>query len=283
MSKLTALLILICFPLMASAYEVGEGDSHAPSDQVPKELINVGITEHLGQNLNLNLNFKDENGQAVRLGQFFHPHRPVLMAMVYYSCPNLCNYQLNGLIDVVKKMNGGGAGKDYEVVAVSMDSKETPDLASKKKANYMKALDQPAAVAGWHMLVGDEKNVKELAAELGFSYKWDENLKQFAHASATYVVTPDGQLSRYIYGIEFDPRTLRFSLVEASNGKIGNIIEKIALFCFQFDPAKNKYTFYAFNLMRIGGLFTVLVLAIVLIPVWIRERKRQAATVQQSV
>ncbi|MEQ1664367.1 MAG: SCO family protein, partial [Bdellovibrionales bacterium] len=198
--------------------------------------------------------------------------RPVIMAMVYYDCPHLCNYQLNGLIDVVKKMKGT-AGIDYDVVAVSMDATETPDLAIKKKQNYMKSLGQPVAEGGWHFLVGSTENVQSLADQLGFSFKWDDNLKEFAHAAATYILTPDGRLSRYMYGIEFAQQTLRLSLVEASEGKIGSFVEKIALFCFQFDPTKNKYTLYSFNLMRIAGALTVFLIGLFLIPVWLREKR----------
>jgi protein SCO1/2 len=169
-------------------------------------------------------------------------------------------------------MKGGIAGQDYEVVAISMDHSETYDLAAKKKASYMEVLKQPGAEKGWHFLVGNEANVKQIADELGFRYKWNDKIKQFAHAAVTYVVSPEGMISRYLYGIEFSPATLRLSLVEASAGKIGNLIEQFTLFCFQFNPSKNKYVLYAYNVMRLGALLTVLLLAIFLVPYWLRER-----------
>lgn len=273
--KLWQALITLIFPWVALAYE----PSHLParSDMKPAELENVGVDEHLGQKLSLETEFTDDKGEAVTLKRYFSGHKPVLMAMIYYNCPNLCNFQLNGLIEVVREMKGGIAGQDYEFVAVSMDSSETSELAAKKKANYLKALNQPGAEKGWHFLVGSAASVKKLTTELGFRYRWDDNLKQFAHAAATYVVSPDGMLSRYLYGIQFSPATLRLSLVEASDGKIGGVMEQIALFCFQFDPTKNKYTLYAYNLMRIGAFLTIFVLGIFLVPVWMRERQRPAA------
>lgn len=269
-----SILTILISPIWVSAYQPA---SHLPgtSSEVPNEIKDVGVTEHLGQKIDLSLEFMDETGQTVTLSKYFNSGKPVMMAMIYYSCPNLCNFQLNGTLDVVKKMNGQ-AGIDYEFVAVSMDHTETAKLAATKKENYMKALQQPGAEKGWHFLVGNEANVKALAQQLGFAFKWSDELKQFAHAAATYIVSPDGRISRYLYGIEFSPETLRLSLVEASNGQIGSFIEQFVLYCFQFNPAKNKYTLYAFNIMRIGAALMVLALAIFLIPVWLRQRDRKA-------
>lgn len=269
--------LIVMFSCLAWAYQPSSPAS-APSDALPGEIEGVDVTERLGQKLDMSLELTNEEGQTMALGQYFGHGRPVIMAMVYYNCPSLCNFQLNGLVDVVKKMKGQ-AGVDYDLVAVSMDHTENPEMAKKKKANYMKALGQPGAENGWHFLVASESNVKKLASDLGFRFKWDESQKQFAHAAATYVVTPSGTVSRYLYGIEFAPQTLRLSLVEASEGKIGNIIEQLTLFCFQFNPAKNRYTLYAFNLMRIGAALTVLIIAIFLVPVWLRERQRKTARV----
>ncbi len=271
---------LVCTAgLSAWAYDI----NHTPrqtSDQKPVELQDVGVTEHRGQNLNLDLEFQNEMGAKVKLGEYFNHGRPVMMAMVYFDCPNLCNMQLNGFVDTIKKMNLR-LGQDYDLVAVSMDSKETPMLAAKKKANYIKALGLVDAgeiariESSWHFLVGQEAPVKELAQKLGFSYKWDADQKQFSHAAATYLITPNGEISRYIYGIEFQPDTMRLGLVEAGQGRIGTIVDEITLFCFQFNPHKNKYVLYSFNLMRVGALLTVILLAIALIPFWWRERRRR--------
>ena len=274
------LLLNTIIGLIVSAGTIAQGytgidPTKAPSDKTPSELEGVGIKENLGGQLDLNLQYLNERGESLPLATYFHQNRPVVMMMIYYSCPSLCNFQLNGLVDVLKNTKGT-PGKDYELVAVSMDHSETPELAAAKKETYVKALGQVEANDHWHFLVGSEQNVKALAQQLGFSFKWDESQKQFAHAAATYVVTPQGVLSRYLNGIAFDAQTLRFSLVEASRGKIGSIIEQLALFCFQFDPHKNKYTLYAFNLVRIGALLTLLVLAIFLVPQWLGHRKSRA-------
>lgn len=275
MNKFFAILsVILLASSFAHAYEVTDNPAKT-SGETPKELEDVGVTEHLGAQLDKSLVFTNDNGEQVQLGQYFTSGRPLIMAMVYYSCPNLCNYQLNGTIDVLRKMRGD-AGKDYDVVAVSMDHTETPEVASAKKENYLKALGRVGSESGWHFLVGNEENVKKLAAQLGFRFKWNEGSKQYSHAAATYIVTPEGRISRYLYGIEFSPQTLRLALVEASDGKIGSVVEQLALFCFQFDPSKNKYTLYAFNIMQIGGGLTVLILAVFLTPVWMRERKRKA-------
>lgn len=242
------------------------------SDQPLPQLDGLNVEEKLSQKLDLNRTFKDESGQTVPLSQYFDGKRPVLMAMVYYSCPNLCNYQLNGLLDAFKNMKGS-LGREFQFVAVSMNHKEDSDLAAAKKETYMTALGQVGAENAWHFLTGDETSVKALANELGFKFRWDETGKQYAHSAVAYVVTPDGVISRYLYGIEFAPSTLRLSLIEAAQGKIGNIVDHIMLFCFQFNPTKNKYTIYAFNVMQVGAALTILVLAIFLVPIWWRERR----------
>jgi protein SCO1 len=241
--------------------------------ELPPELQNVGVTEHLGNPLDLDMQFTDENGQSVPLRKYFTSPKPVLMAMVYYTCPALCNYHLNGLTEAMKTLKWS-TGKDFELVAVSMNHREGPDVAGKKKENYLKLYDRHTGDAGWHFLVGSEANVQKLADELGFKFRWMEDKKQFAHASVAYVVTPDGKISRYLHGISIEPNTLKLSLLEASNGKIGNVLEQAVMYCFQFDPVKNKYTLYAWNVMRIGAALMVLLLAIFLIPVWWREKPR---------
>jgi protein SCO1 len=249
----------------AVAYEPG-AEHRETSDTTPNELINVGVDEHRGAQLNLDLDFQNEKAQTVKLGDYFNHGRPVMMAMVYFDCPNLCNMQLEGTLDVFKKMNLK-LGKDFDFVAISMDSNETPDLAAAKRAKFGD---------GFNFLVGRVENVKEISRELGFKYKWDAGLKQFDHASATYLLTPNGTISRYLYGIEFAPDTLRLGLIEAGEGKIGSIVDQIVLYCFQFNPNKNKYVIYSYNIMRIGMILMVILLSIFLIPPWWRERQRRA-------
>lgn len=276
------LFIGVCAASVATpvfAYEAPKPEGNGTSDKTPTEIEGVGIDERLNHQINLANEFQDETGAVVPLSKFYTGHKPVLLTMVYYNCPNLCNYHLNGLLDVFKKMDLK-AGRDFEFVAVSMDHHETPELAVKKKANYLKALGQMGAEKGWHFLVGKEANVKALANDVGFKFKWNEAGKQFAHAAVAYVTTPTGIVSRYLYGIEFPPKTLHLSLVEASEGKIGNIMDKMSLFCFQFDPSKNKYTLYAFNIMQMGGALTAIILAVFLVPYWVRERRKTSLVVK---
>ncbi len=152
-----------------------------------------------------------------------------------------------------------------------MDHSETPELAAKKKATYLKAYGRPEGDKGWHFLVGNEQNVAALAKQLGFRFNWLPDKKQFAHAAVAYVVTPDGKISRYLHGLGTEPNTMKYSLLEASNGKIGSIVEQVMMFCFQFDPKKSKYTLYSWNIMRIGGVLMLLMLAVILVPLWKRE------------
>ena len=272
MKFLVSLFFLVSLP--ASGYNPPE-DSSSLSHEVPKEIQGVGITEHLGRQLSLDSKFTNQDGVYSPLGTYFNQGRPVLIAMAYYNCPNLCNFHLNGLVNVVNNMSGR-AGVDYDVLAISMDHTENADVAAKKRQSYLKVIKQKDAAKGWNFLVGSEENVKKVAGELGFQFKWNEELQQFAHAAATYVMSEKGVITRYLYGIEFPPQTLRLSLVEASKGQVGNVIDQILLFCFQFNPAKNKYVLYAFNLMKLGALATLLALAAFLVPFWIRERQRHA-------
>lgn len=239
--------------------------------ELPAELNAVGVDEHLGDKLDLTLPFTNEKGETLPLSTYFHQGRPVLMAMVYYSCPSLCNFHLNGLTETMKQLKWA-AGREYDVVAVSMNHRETPDLAEKKKKNYLAAYGRVGTENGWHFLVGNEDNVKKLAGQLGFRFKWMEDKGQYAHAAVAYVITPEGKISRYLHGIQPEVQTLKMSLLEASNGRIGSLVEQVLMFCFQFDPQKNKYTLYAWNIMRVGAAFMVLMLAILLVPVWRREQ-----------
>lgn len=266
------ILILVFLSSLVWAYD----PSHplVTGQELPKELKGVGMTEHLGDSIDLGLDFTSDAGEKVKLGRYFETGKPVLMAMVYYTCPNLCNYHLNGLLDAMKQLKWA-AGQDFQLVMVSMNHREGPDVAAKKKANYVKAYGRPELADGWHFLTGSEENVKKLANQLGFQFKWLEDQKQYSHASISYVITPAGKISRYIYGIAPEVQTLKMSLLEASSGKIGTVMDQILLFCFHFDPGKNKYTLYAWNIMRIGGALMVVLLAMFLIPLWRKENQRR--------
>lgn len=268
-----AVAALMATPIYA---HVGESDERAnasaPTGEKPKQLEGVGIDEKLGQNLDLGLTFKDENGQTVTLGSYYDGKKPVIVSPVYYSCPGLCNFHLNGLTDALKEMDWS-TGEKYTVLAISFDPKEGPPVAKAKKENYMKIYGRPGTENGWHFLTGDEATVKKFTESIGFRYHWDENEMQWAHASAAIVTSPEGKITRYLPGILFDSKDVKFALIEGGQGKVGTFIEQLVLFCFHYNPQQSKYTVAVFNIMKIGGLITVLLLAILLFPVWIRARK----------
>jgi protein SCO1/2 len=268
-----AALLLLLSANSVHAYEPKPADLTA--NETAKGLEGVGIDEKLGAHLDLNLTFKDENGETVTLAKYFDgSHTPVIISPVYYSCPGLCNFHLNGLTDALKLMDWT-VGEKFKVVAISFDAKEQPDVAKKKKASYMKVYGRPEAESGWSFLTGDEASIKAFTAAIGFKFKWNEDLKEWAHASAAIVVTPDGKISRYLPGIMFDPKDLKLALNEASNGKIGTFVDSLVLYCFQYNPHQSKYTLYAFSIMKLGGALMVLVLGLWLLPVFIRSRRAE--------
>ena len=224
---------------------------------LPKALQGVGITQRLDQQVPLNLQFRDEAGRLVPLGSFFHG-KPVLLALVYYRCPMLCTQILNGVASSLKAVSFD-PGKDFEVVSVSFDPKDTPELAASKKQSYLRRYNRPNTENGWHFLTGDPANIKALTDAVGFHYKYDPASDQFAHASGIMILTPEGRLSRYFYGVEYAPRDVRLGLVEASSNKIGNPVDEALLFCFHYDPATGKYGAIAINLLRlVGGGFALI-------------------------
>ncbi|MBX3020307.1 MAG: SCO family protein [Bdellovibrionales bacterium] len=274
---MTTWLGLLCAAIISGSAWAYDTKVTVTGHELPKELQSVGVTEHLGAQLDMDLQFTDDKGVTAPLRHFFDKNKPAVLAMVYYDCPSLCNYHLNGLTDTMKTLKWT-AGQDFDVIAISMDHSEKSDLAAKKKHNYLTAYGRMQTDAGWHFLTGSKENVQKIADQLGFRFSWMPEKKQFAHASVTYVITPEGKISRYLHGIQPDPTTLKLSLLEASSGKIGNMIEQAMMFCFQFDPQKNKYTLYAWNLMRIGAILMVLLLAVLLVPLWRRDLHKRTRT-----
>lgn len=263
-------LFILGFSMGGWAYD--PEDVTALLKDKPSEIKDVGIDEKLGEQIELGLKFQDDQGESVTLGKYFDNQRPVILSMVYYECPSLCNLHLNGLTEALKNLKWT-AGQDFQMVAVSMNHNENATVAGAKKASYLKAYSRPEADTGWHFLTGDKETVERLTQQIGFRFKWIEEDKEFAHASAAIILTPGGQISRYLHGIQFVPDTVKMALLEASNGKIGSLVEQVLMYCFQFDPKKNKYTIYAWRLMQIGGLLMLIVLAIFLAPMWLRERR----------
>ena len=236
-------------------------EARAPSG-LPKALNDVGIDQKLNEQLPLDLVFKNENGEAVRLGDYFGK-KPVVLSLVYYQCPMLCNQVLNGMVTAFKVM-AFKPGQEFEVVTVSFDPRETATLAAAKKKTYVDYLPEAkrgGANAGWHFLTGDAASIKRLTEAVGFRYHFDEATNQFAHASAIYVTTPQGKLARYFYGSEYAPRDLRLGVIEAAENKIGSPVDQLLLYCYHYDPATGKYGAAVMNLIRLGGIVTLIAIA----------------------
>ena len=244
-------------------------DSNVP----PPMLREVGIDQKLGAPLPLDLAFRDENGETVRLQHYFG-ERPVILAFVYYECPMLCTQVLNGLLENLKTLSFD-VGKQFEVVTVSFDPGETPTLAAEKKAGYLKQYARAGAEQGWHFLTGDTAAIRQLTNAAGFRYKYDLATDQFAHASGIMVITPQGKIARYFYGIEYPARDLRLALVEASENKIGSLVDQVLLYCFHYDPSVGKYGLVIMNVLRLAGIATVMALGTFMIVMFRRDRREQ--------
>jgi protein SCO1 len=237
-----------------------------PPGVVPRELEGVGIDEHLGRTIDLDLEFVAENGYPVKLKEFFYQGRPVILDLVYYNCPMLCTLILNGQTQAMKDISWT-PGKDYEVVTISIDPREAFNVAREKKDTYVSILDKPGLTAkniGWHFLTDKDNNAKKLAELVGYHYRYDKRQEQYAHASAIMILTPEGKLARYLYGIRYPSRDMRFALAEASEGRFTMAVEKLLLFCYHYDPQANRYVLFAMNVMRGGGILTVLIISLFL-------------------
>ncbi len=236
----------------------------------------VGIVQRLGEALPLDAEFTDDQGKTVKLGNYFHRDKPVVLVLSYYQCPMLCTQVLNGLL-VASQSIPLQLDRDYEIVTVSIDPKETPKLAAAKKKHYVKMYARPGAAEGWHFLTGGQASIDALATAVGFHYRWDEPSQNFAHGSGIMVATPDGRLSHYFYGIKFEPPSdLRLALTESSGGKIGSPVDRVLLLCFHYDPNLGKYGWAIANLFRAGGVLTIVLLGgFIGRNLW-RERKTSA-------
>jgi protein SCO1/2 len=225
------------------------------SSQVPAALREIGFDQNLDLHVPLDVTFRDERGATVRLGDYFGK-RPVVLALAYFDCPMLCTQVLNGMTAALKTLNFD-AGRDYEVVVVSIDPRDTPRVAGDKKMAYVASYGRPQTAAGWHFLTGSEPSIKPVADALGFRYAYDPGLKQYAHGAAIYVATPKGVVARYLLGFDFAPRDLRLSIVEASNNVLGTVTDRVMLLCYHYDPATGQYGAATLNAVRIGFAATV--------------------------
>lgn len=242
---------------------------------VPPDAAAISITEKTGSQVPIQeLKFRDETGAVVPLAKFFGRGRPVVLSLVYYECPSLCSLVMNGVLDSTKALQWT-IGKEFDVVHVSIDPKEGASLAHLKKEVYVKAYGRLGADNGWHFLTGEADQIQRLADAVGFGFKYDEKSKEYAHSAGVFVLTPDGRISRTLYGIKYSARDLRLSLLEASDGKIGTVLDRIVLYCYRYDPASKGYSLYAMRLMQLGGAGTVLVFGGYLWVFWRGQRLNQ--------
>jgi protein SCO1 len=272
-SAFCLLLSVTCLPVFAQGWAQTPPPlaSEDPSGGKVRMLESVGIDQRLGEQLPLELAFKDENGNTIKLGDYFGK-KPVVLTLVYYTCPMLCNQVLNGLTSALDVVSFD-IGKDFEVVTVSFDPRETPDLARDKKQTYIQWYKREGAASGWHFLTGDKESIKQLTDAAGFHYKFDPSTNQFVHASGIMLATPDGKLARYFYGIEYAPKDLRLGLIEASEKRIGNPVDRLLLYCYHYDPSSGKYSAAAMNILRLAGVATIVALILM---VWLFRRKRNS-------
>lgn len=263
---------LMMFILLA-AVSPGSAQMVDPMKAAAARAFNeVGIDQKLNEQVPLDLTFRNEKGDTVRLGEYFHK-KPVVISLVYYQCPMLCTQILNGMVQTFKTMKFT-AGNEFDVVTVSIDHTETPEMAAEKKASYVEEYGRGGVADGWHFLVGDSLQIKQLADAVGYRYMYDPLTKQYAHASGIMVATPQGKLARYLYGIEYGSKDLTFSLMEAAQEKIGSPVDKLLLLCYHYDPTTGKYGMVVANLLRGGGALTLLVLGGYMLYNFRREKKK---------
>ena len=277
-AKLAATLALL------TAWAFGQGMTNGilspPANVRPPGLKNVGIQQNLTQPLPLDLAFTDDLGRNVRLGDYFGK-KPVILSLVYFNCPMLCGEVLSGLEHSLRMMSFD-VGKEFEVITVSFDPKDTPEMAAKKKSEFLKRYKRAGAEQGWHFLVGKQDAIDALTKAVGFQYDYNSNTQQFAHAAAIMIATPDGKIAQYYYGVEYPPKDLRLGLVEAAKGKIGNIVDAMLLYCYHYDPEQGKYSATILRVLRLAGLATMLSLGTLIFVMIRRGPDRGAAGAERT-
>jgi protein SCO1 len=259
--------------LLLSLFAFGPRASAQPAGARPPVLQDIGIDQLLNNQVPLDLEFKDENGRTVKLAEYFKD-KPVILSLVYYNCPRLCTQVLNGLLGAMKGLPMT-PGKEFVNLTVSFDPREQPELAAAKKAEYLTRYNRPGSEAGWHFLTGDEASIKALTRAVGFRYIWDPVTKQYGHASGIMILTPQGKLSRYFYGIEYAPRDIRFGVIDASAGRVGSLADQVILYCYMYDPDRGTYSLVLMRLLRIFAFFTLTTLLALFL--YLRRKEKQKA------
>jgi protein SCO1 len=240
----------------------GQGMMSPPATMRPPGLKGVGIQQNLNTQIPADLTFRDENGKTVKLGDYFGK-KPIILSLVYYQCTMLCGEVLNGL-DTALRVVKFDVGNQFDVLTVSFDPKDTPEIATIKKAEYLKRYRRPGAENGWHFLTGQQPAIDALTKAAGFQYQYDPKSEQFAHSTAIMILTPEGKIAQYYYGVEYAPKDLRLGLIQASNHKIGNVVDEVLLYCYHYDPNTGKYGAAIFKILRLSGAATILIMGIFL-------------------
>lgn len=242
------------------------------SDDLPKELSSTGVDEKLGSSIDLNTHFLDEDGNKVELKSFFNSGKPVVLTMAYFRCPMLCTLVLNSVADVVSKQNFQ-TGKQFELVTISIDPSEKPDLAKQKKTAYVASVKGQENAPKWTFLTGEQSQIDLVAKSIGFKYEYDETIKEYSHPAVVFILTPDGKISRYMCGVVHQPLTFKLALLEAADGKIGTIMDRVMMFCYRYDPSMKGYVLFASRLMKAAGVLFIFVLGGFFITLWRREKR----------
>jgi protein SCO1/2 len=226
----------------------------------------------------LNLDVKNEKGEVVKLSTFFGNHKPVMLSPMYYQCPGLCSFHFNGVIDALKKMDWN-PGEKFNIIAFSFDASENnlekADLAQKKKDSYMKVYGRAGTENGFHFLTADQATIDALMKQVGFQYRWNEKANEWSHASAAIMISPEGKITRYLHGVDFDARDMKLALNETANGKVGNIVDSVMLYCFKYDQHQSKYGLQVFRVVQLGGALMTLFLGVWLLPILFRSRREK--------
>jgi protein SCO1/2 len=267
-NSISVVRLLFVLALLASSAwgQMNNGVMSPPANTRPPRLENVGIEQHLDAQVPRDLAFRDDTGATVKLGDYFG-HKPLILNLVYYNCTMLCGEALAGLASAMRLVKFD-VGNEFDVVTVSFDPRETTEMAAAKKKDYVGRYGRANAAAGWHFLTGEPDSINALTKAVGFQYQYDAKTNQYAHATAIMVLTPQGHISRYFYGVDFPPKDLRMGLVEASQGKIGNAVDAVLLFCYHYDPETGKYGAMVANILRLAAAATILILGTLFFILW---------------
>lgn len=275
-------------PIRSSAAAVGaialmlsSAPARAQVNESPRELEGVGVTEHLNAQVPRTAMFRDHTGRTVRIGDYFDGRRPVVLNLAYHRCPMLCSMVLNALMRTLTRTIWN-VGDQFDVLTVSIDPRDTPEVAAQKRERVLRAYNRPTAQRGWHFLQGSESQIRQVTQAVGFEYRFDPRQNQYAHTAVTILLTPDGKVARYLYGLEYSPNDMRVGLLEASQGRSISTAERLILYCYHYDPQGQKYVVIAQNVMRLGGAVTVVALSAFLSVMWLRERRRKTANSESA-